>query len=99
MSVRISVLTGEPSLTVQVEGRLEAEDAVQLKEEYGNSAAELTLDLSGLLSADETGLAVLVAFRDAGAVLKGASTYVRYVLEQVSSLDLPTSGLAELRLN
>ena len=99
MSVRISVLSEEQNLTVQVEGRLEAKDAVVLKEKFGDSAAELTLDLSGLLSADETGLAVLLAFQNAGAVLKGASTYVRYVLEQVSSLDLPSSGAPELRLN
>lgn len=99
MSVRISLLPQEERLTVQVEGRLEAGDAVELKENYGESAAELTLDLAGLLSADETALEVLIALRDAGAQLKGASTYVRYLLERVAALDLTIPGLAQPRLN
>ena len=99
MSVRISLLTEEERLTVQVEGRLVAEDAAALKQQYGPSAAELTLDLSGLLSADETALGVLVAFRAAGTELRGASTYVGYVLDRVSSLDVPIPDLMAMRLS
>lgn len=97
VSVRISLLTEEERLTVQVEGRLVAEDAAVLQEQYGPSAAELTLDLSGLLSADETALAVLVAFQAAGTELRGASTYVGYVLDRLSSLDIPIPDLMAIR--
>ena len=93
MSVRISTQTHDDRLTVQVEGRLQSTDAVGLKDKYGPSAPVLTLDLSGLLSADETALALLVAFEAAGAELKGASTYVRYLLERMSSRDFPVPDL------
>ena len=93
MSVRISTQTSEDRLTVQVEGRLQSPDAVGLKNKYGLSAPILTLDLAGLLSADETALEILVAFEAAGAELKGASTYVRYLLERMSSRDFPVPDL------
>lgn len=93
MSVRISTQTSEDRLTVQVEGRLQSPDAVGLKKKYGRSAPRLTLDLAGLLSADETALEVLVEFEAAGAELKGASTYVRYLLERMSSHDFPVPDL------
>ena len=90
MSVRISLVNRSGSLTVQVEGRLQSADADLLKDQFATSAAALTLDLSGLLSADDDAIGVLVALEAAGADLTGASTYVRYLLARASSSDFGT---------
>ena len=90
MSVRISLVNRSGSLTVQVEGRLQGADADLLKDQFATSASALTLDLSGLLSADDDAVGVLVALEAAGADLTGASTYVRYLLERASSSDFDT---------
>ncbi len=93
MSVRISVLNDDGRLTIRIEGRLHADDAAAIREDHGASAAESTLDLSGLLSADDAALEILLALEAAGAVLSGASTYVRYLLETVRC---STASLSDL---
>ena len=90
MSIRISVVNQDQRLTIRVEGRLLAADAAALSEDYGRSARLATLDLSGLLGADEAALRVLLAFEAAGAALSGASTYVAYLLESSRGGDAST---------
>jgi hypothetical protein len=54
-------------------------------EELGRACREagrpLTLELSGLLHADELGLCLLRSLRDSGASLTGASPFVELLLE------------------
>ena len=85
MSVRISQTDDAGRLTVRIEGRLEAADAGALRDQFEDSVSTLTLDLSGLLSADEGALDILASLRAAGASVTGGSTYVNYLLDNVSA--------------
>ena len=80
MTVRITRTTADGRRFVRVEGRLEGAEASALCDELNVSPAELTLDLSGLLSADSEGVRVLRSLRDKGAQLTGESVYIRHLL-------------------
>ena len=87
MTVRITRATVDGKLVIRIEGRLEGTEVSDLRAEFGSSPAGLTLDLSGLLSADAAAIEVLRSLRDNGAALTGGSVYVRHLLA-----DRPTAA-------
>ena len=67
--------------TVRIEGRLEGEAVAELDRVCRAVSGGLVLDLSALLSADESGLAALRALLAGGARVIGASPYVQLLLK------------------
>ena len=72
-------------LTIRVEGRLDADGGAELRVAAAAalSPAQLTLDLSGLMSVDEAGCELLTALRRDGCRLRGASLYINEITEEV----------------
>ena len=80
MAIRITTKTDANTTTVIVEGRLTAAEAPDLSKECQSADAPLRLDLSGLRSADPTGIALLRSLSAAGAELYGASSFIGKLL-------------------
>ena len=66
---------------VHVAGRLVSEGAGELNRICMASPHPLRIDLSGLLQADELGLALLHSLRESGAELAGASPFISLLLD------------------
>ena len=81
MAIRITTKTDGNTTTVIVEGRLTAVEAPDLSKECRSVDAPLRLDLSGLKSADPTGITLLRSLSAAGAELYGASSFISKLLE------------------
>lgn len=83
MAIRISSSTEGKTRIVRVEGRLESAFVPDLLAETEGRSEEtpVRLDLSGLQSADKEGLRALRELRAGGAVLEGASPYIRELLD------------------
>ncbi len=81
MALRISSLVEGTTRVVRIEGRLEKEFVPDLWAESRGADKTLRLDLSGLQSADRAGIRALRSLRAEGAVLAGASPYVRELLD------------------
>ena len=84
MAIRITTSTEEKRTTIRLEGRLSAGEVPDLDREFQRAGAGTRLDLSGLMSADAEGLRELRALAAKGAELRGASAYVRQLLEATS---------------
>jgi hypothetical protein len=65
---------------MRLEGWLEGEAVAELERVVNGGSGPLRLDLSELRSADTVGLAALRAQRASGAVIVGASPYIRLLL-------------------
>ncbi len=85
MAIRITTTTEEKTTTIRLEGRLTAEAMPGLQREFELASAPVRLDLSGLISADAEGIKKLQALSAKGAELRGASAYIRQLLEAASS--------------
>ena len=81
MAIRISTKTEGNKATVLVEGRLSAAEVPDLRQECQSVDVPLRLDLSGLKSADPTGIKLLRSLSAAGAELYGASAFIRELLK------------------
>ncbi|MGE5360234.1 MAG: hypothetical protein ACM3NQ_14550 [Bacteroidales bacterium] len=78
MAVRITSHLEEHRFVVCVQGTLDQGASALLRAEAERvPAGPLVLDLSGLVTFDETGLAVLRALAAGGALIEGASPYVK----------------------
>ena len=81
MAVRITTKTDGNTRTVIVEGRLGAAEAPDLRKECQSVDIPIRLDLSGLKSADPTGITLLRSLSAAGVELYGASSFISKLLE------------------
>ena len=81
MTVRIETSAGEKKPTVSVAGRLEGLGVGELVRTCRSIEGELVLDLSGLRSADAEGLEAIQKLVQGGARLRGASPFIRLLLE------------------
>ena len=77
----VTVRITRASNTVRIEGRLEGEVVAEFDRVCRAASGDLVLDLSALLSADESGLAVLRAQMAGGARVTGASPYIQLLLK------------------
>jgi anti-anti-sigma regulatory factor len=82
MQLRIVVLIEGSNTVVKVDGRLDAEGVSELEKVTLEVSAALCLDLSGLRLADAEGIAALLRLQKAGAVIQGASPYLKLLLEE-----------------
>lgn len=81
MTVRIETSAGEKKPTVSVAGRLEGLGVGELVRTCHSIEGELVLDLSGLRSADAEGIEAIQKLVQGGARLRGASPFIRLLLE------------------
>ncbi len=79
--LRISEECLEGSTVVHVAGRLVGKNVEELDRVCASKGKELSIELSGLMEADEVGLSLLRSLRDAGAVLTGVSPFMSLLLE------------------
>lgn len=82
MQLRIVVSLEGLKTVVKVDGRLDAEGVPELEKVTRDKTTVLYLDLSGLRLADSQGVAVLLRLQGAGAVIQGASPYLKLLLEE-----------------
>ena len=82
MSVRITTCRSRrgSGVIVRVEGWLDADGAAELEGAVAGLAGRVSVELSGLRSADEAGLSSLRRLRAGGVALTGASPYLRLLL-------------------
>jgi anti-anti-sigma regulatory factor len=84
MQLRIVVSSEGLKTLVTVDGRLDAEGVPELERVTHDQGAALCLDLSGLRLADSEGIAALLRLQKTGAVIQGASPYLKLLLEEAS---------------
>ena len=84
MSFRITTIVANGETTIRVEGRIGVDGIDELRRETRLAGERVTLDLSGLTSADGEGLRELLSLAENGARLIGASAYIRQLLEEAS---------------
>ena len=82
MTVRITSDVQGGRTIIRVEGKLTAIDTSVLVAKCRSAGFPQRLDLSGLQSADRAGIAALRSLQSEGAVLRGASPYLRRLLEE-----------------
>ena len=85
MTYKITTSKNDRGTTIRLEGRLNTEAVPDLQEEVKLASAPLRLDLSGLISADAEGIKELRALSAKGAELRGASAYIRQLLDATST--------------
>jgi hypothetical protein len=85
MTVRISKTTDGRPIVIRVDGHLVSEDIPELDKECRSIEGPLLLDLSGLLSADESGVTRIRELAQQGAKLRGTSHYVQMLLDDTES--------------
>lgn len=81
MTVRITVGKDAKGMVVEVVGRLGRDGVAELEAVVAALSGPLRLDLGGLRSADEAGVAALQALRARGVNLTRLSPYHRLLLE------------------
>jgi hypothetical protein len=80
MTIYIASSSDSGTRIVRIEGWLEGEAVAELERVIDGGSGALRLDLSELRSADKAGLAALRAHRVAGALIVGASPYIKLLL-------------------
>lgn len=85
MALRISESTERGGTILKVDGRLSGREVDELARAGAECRGQVTLDLSGLLFADDDGVSVLRDLRARGADLRNVPTYVALLLEIESS--------------
>ncbi len=85
MTIRITTSKDNKATTIRVEGRLNAEALPDLQREVKLASAPLRLDLSGLISADAEGIKELRALSAKAVELRGASAYIRQLMDATPS--------------
>ena len=81
MTVRIETSAEGMKTTVSVAGRLEQRVVSELVKACLSAESELVLDLTHLRSADPAGIDVIQELVQGGAVLRGASPFIRLLLD------------------
>lgn len=84
MEIRIDITTEGLETVVHVAGRLSGGAVAQFREACDQIEDAFVLDLSNLLFADDVGIDVIRTTVEKGAELRGASPFVRLLLEDTS---------------
>jgi ABC-type transporter Mla MlaB component len=80
VTLRIGCEDDSPGGGVRLVGRLTREELPELDRVAALARRPLRIDVTHLMSADADGLAALKRLREEGAVLEGASPYLRLAL-------------------
>jgi len=91
--VRITKQREGACQVITVDGRLSADDVIELDKTVVSAPAAVRIDLQGLLSADSDGLDALRRLEARGIPLSRVPPYVRMLLEQPAEA-APTTGRA-----
>ena len=89
MTVRIETSTEDSKIAVRVAGRLENSGVSELLRVCRSIESELVLDLTGLRSADSEGIEAIHELVRGGAKLRGASPFIRLLLDDLKPGDEP----------
>jgi len=81
MPLRITKKLEGPDTILQIDGRLHRENNAELGRACESIEGHLTLELSGLLSADTEGIRNLRQLESHGARFRGASPYIQLLLK------------------
>lgn len=87
MTIRISVVQEGESSRLRVDGQLVGDDSAELLRAYEELPGSKTVDLGGVNFVDGRAAVVLRDLRAGGAMLVGASPYIRLVLGQPATDD------------
>jgi hypothetical protein len=80
VTLRIGPYDDAPGGGVRLVGRLTGEELPELERVIALGRRPMRIDVTHLMSADSDGLAALKRLREEGAVLEGASPYLRLAL-------------------
>jgi ABC-type transporter Mla MlaB component len=92
VALRISEIEQGTGTTLKVDGRLSGSEVGELARAGASCAGPVTLDLSGLLFADDDGVSVLRDLQAHGADLRNVPTYISLLLELESIAAASTLG-------
>jgi ABC-type transporter Mla MlaB component len=87
MTIRVQVKSEGSTTVVALEGRLTSDFVGEIVQQLKSTEGRLALDLSELKWADEEGVAAIREAAAEGAVVRGASPFVRLLLEDESRVD------------
>src|SRR5262245_24454949 len=80
MELRLTVSEAGGRVVIQVDGRLSQAGVPELERACRHAPRPLVLDLTGLVSLDDVGIATLRRLRGDGVELTGPSPYVKLLL-------------------
>lgn len=96
--LRVTTIAQTPTqIVLAVDGWLTGEEVRLLEHEahpWLGQAHQLVLDLDGVRSIDQAGMALLAGWSRAGVVLRGGSLYVRALLQSRGLLPAPDHSSA-----
>jgi hypothetical protein len=81
MTLRITPIGPDPLVAVKLDGRLTADDLVEVQRACRAVTGRLVLDLTDLQFADRQAVSTLRELRAHGAEIIGASPYIRLLLD------------------
>jgi anti-anti-sigma regulatory factor len=84
MRIRIDIEFKESGTIVRIAGRLTEPSTEQLRKACEPIEGDFVLDLSNLMFADTEGINAIRAVCDTGAGIKGASPFIRLLLDEKS---------------
>jgi len=93
VALRISEIAESAGTTLKVDGRLSGEEVGELAKAGAACTGPVTLDLSGLLFADDDGVSVLRELQAHGADLRNVPPYISLLLELESNASGSTLGV------
>jgi anti-anti-sigma regulatory factor len=80
MSIRINIESDGPDVVLDVAGRLTGPEIVHLLPVCEQMEGQFVLDLSKLQFADDAGVEVIRTLRDGGARVRGASSFIKLLI-------------------
>ena len=85
MEIRIDIESEGPDVVVHVAGRLTGHAIEQLSDVCESMEGHYLLDLSKLMFADDTGAEAIRTLREGGARIRGASSFIRLLINGESA--------------
>jgi anti-anti-sigma regulatory factor len=80
IGLRLTVSEAKGGVVIQVDGRLSQASVPELERTCRHAPRPLVLDLTGLVSLDDVGIATLLRLRGEGVALVAPSPYVKLLL-------------------
>ncbi len=85
MDIRIDIESKGPEVVLHVAGRLTGPAIVQLSDVCEPIDGNYVLDLSKLMFADDAGAEAIRTLREGGAGIRGASSFIRLLIDGESA--------------
>jgi anti-anti-sigma regulatory factor len=84
MDIRIDTNTDGQRTVVNIAGRLEGPAVEQVRKVCDQIEGYFVLDLSNIISADTSAIALIRALCESGAEARGGSPYIRFLLDDAN---------------